>query len=278
MQRSPARPHGRTRRREKTVTLHGGLRLPYAEQGDPGGVPLLLLHGYSDSWQSYDLMLEQLPEAVHAYAVTQRGHGDADRPAAGYGLEEHAADVAAFLDAMGHEAAVIVGHSGGSYTAQRFALDHPDRTLGLVLIGAFDSFATEEFRELLAVVDELTDPVDPAFVREFQESTIAEPVPPAFLDRIVAESRKLPARVWQTWLREMIDAEPPSAAGTIDAPTLILWGDRDDYCPRASQDALLAAIPGARLVAYEGAGHCPHWERPAEAAQEIAAFAFRSIL
>jgi pimeloyl-ACP methyl ester carboxylesterase len=59
-----------------------------------------------------------------------------------------------------HEAAVIVGHSGGSYTAQRFALDHRDRTLGLVLVGAFHSFAGPGFRELLAVVDELTDPVD----------------------------------------------------------------------------------------------------------------------
>jgi pimeloyl-ACP methyl ester carboxylesterase len=274
MQRSLARPRGRTRR-EKTVTLHGSLRLPYVEQGDPAGVPLLLLHGYSDSWHSYDLLLEQLPEAVHAYALTQRGHGDADRPAAGYGPEDHAADVAAFLDAVGHEAAVIVGHSGGSYTAQRFALDHPDRTLGLVLVGAFHSLAGADILELLAVVDELTDPVDAAFVREFQESTVAEPVPAAFLDRIVAESRKLPARVWQAWLREMTEAEPPSAAGTIGAPTLILWGDRDVYCPRASQDALLAAIPGARLVAYEGVGHCPHWERPAQAADEIAAFASR---
>ena len=94
-------------------------------------------------------------------------------------------------------------------------------------------------------------------MREFQESTVSEPVPAAFLERIVAESLKLPARVWQAWLREMTEAEVPSAAGTIGAPTLVLWGDRDAYCPRASQDALVAAIPGAQLVAYEGVGHCP---------------------
>lgn len=256
----------------KTVTLDG-LRLPYVEQGDPDGVPVVLLHGYSDSWNSYELLLARLPASVRAYALTQRGHGDADRPLTGYRPEDHANDVRGFLDAMGHEAAVIVGHSGGSYTAQRFAVDHPERTLGLVLIGAFSSFKTAEMHDLRSVIDELTDPVDPGFVREFQESTIAEPVPASFLDRIVAESRKLPARVWQAWLRETMDAPVPIETGTIEAPTLILWGDQDAMALRAAQDALVAAIPGSRLVVYEGGGHCPHWERPAAATKEIVAFA-----
>jgi pimeloyl-ACP methyl ester carboxylesterase len=257
----------------RPITVDGGLRLQYVEQGDPAGVPLVLLHGYSDSRQSYDLLLDQLPESVHAYALTQRGHGDADKPLTGYGPEDHAADVRAFLDAVGLEAAIVAGHSGGSYSAQRFALDHPDRTLGLVLIGAFHSFRSADIAELRDVSEELSDPVDPGFVREFQESTIAEPVPAAFLDRIVAESRKLPARVWQAWLQEMVEAAVPTETGTIEAPTLILWGDQDTYAVRGDQDALLAAIPGSRLVIYEGGGHCPHWERPAQAADDIVAFA-----
>ncbi len=258
--------------RSKTVMLDG-LRHPYVEQGDPDGVPVVLLHGYSDSWNSYELLLARLPASVHAFALTQRGHGDADRPLTGYGPEDHANDVRAFLDAMELDAAVIVGHSGGSYTAQRFALDHPERTLGLVVIGAFYSFRTAEMAELREVIEELTDPVDPGFVREFQESTIAEPVPAAFIERIVTESRKLPLRVWQRWIAEMMDAPVPAETGTIEAPTLILWGDQDAMALRAAQDALVAAIPGSRLVIYEGASHSPHWERPAAAAKEIVAFA-----
>lgn len=72
--------------------------------------------------------------SVRAFAVTQRGHGDADRPEAGYRPEDFAADVAAFMDALALEAAVVVGHSGAGFSAQRFALDHPSRALGLVLI------------------------------------------------------------------------------------------------------------------------------------------------
>jgi pimeloyl-ACP methyl ester carboxylesterase len=255
------------------ITLDTGVTLRYVEQGDPSGVPVVLLHGYSDSWVSYALLLERLPDSVHAYTLTQRGHGDADRPLTGYRPEDHANDLRAFLDAMELDAAVVVGHSGGSYTAQRFALDYPERTLALVLIGAFYSFKTAEMHDLRSVVDELTDPVDLGFVAEFQESTISEPVPAQFMERIVDESRKLPARVWQAWIAEMMDAPVPAQTGTIEAPTLILWGDQDAIALRAAQDALVAAIPAARLVIYEGASHSPHWERPAAAAREIVAFA-----
>jgi len=259
-----------------SVTLPGGLRLPYVEQGDPAGVPVVLLHGYSDSWHSWELLLRKLPPSVHAFALTQRGHGDADRPAARYRPEDHAADVAAFMDAVGLDAAIIVGHSGGSYSAQRFALDHPDHTLGVVLIGAFRALHDNpDVLELGAAISELTDPVDPEFVRAFQESTVAQPIPAGFLETIVAESRKLPAHVWKTYLRDILEADVPTETGTIDAPTLILHGDQDAFCPRSDQDALLAAIPRAQLAVYHGTGHCPHWEQPQRTAGDLVAFARR---
>src|SRR5918997_3538222 len=86
-----------------TIQLATGVTLPYVEHGDPAGVPTVMLHGYSDSSRSFELLLPQLPESIHAFALTQRGHGDADKPASGYRPEDYAADVAAFLDAMGVE-------------------------------------------------------------------------------------------------------------------------------------------------------------------------------
>jgi non-heme chloroperoxidase len=263
----------------KRTTLATGVALPYVEHGDPGGVPAVLLHGYSDSWRSWELLLPALPEWLHVYALTQRGHGDADRPADGYRPEDFAADVAAFMDAVGLDAAVIVGHSGGAYAAQRFALDHPGRTLALVLIGAFqDVRANPDVLALLDAVAALTDPVDPQFVREFQESCVSRPLPDGYLDAAIAESRKLPARVWHAYLREFVAAEAPTKSGTIGAPTLIVWGDQDAVCRRPDQDGLVAAIPDARLVVQPGTGHCPHWEQPAETAAEIAGFVAASVV
>src|SRR5262249_50330612 len=166
----------------RSIKLRSGINLQYVEQGDKSGVPMLLLHGYTDSWRSFEGVLRHLPESIHAFALTQRGHGDADRPAAGYRTRDFAADVAAFMDALELERAIIVGHSMGSTNAMRFAIDYPERVLGLVVLGTFASYrgnpVIAEFWD--KGVSRLTDPIEPAFAREFQQSTLAQPVPAAF--------------------------------------------------------------------------------------------------
>ena len=259
----------------KSVELPNQVKLQYVEQGDASGVPVLLLHGITDSWHSFERVLPHLPESIHAFALTQRGHGDADRPAAGYRPQDFAADVAAFMDALDIEQAVIAGHSMGSSVAQRFAIDHPERTLGLVLIGSVTTWRDHpDFVELWdSVVSTLTDSVDPGFVREFQESTLAQPVPQAFLETVVQESLKLPARVWRTVLLEcLLEADFSGELNKIEAPTLIVWGDRGALT-RSEQGALTEAIAGSRLVVYPGAGHGLHWEEPDRFADDLATFA-----
>jgi pimeloyl-ACP methyl ester carboxylesterase len=126
-------------------------------------------------------------------------------------------------------------------------------------------------------VSGLADPVDPGFVREFQESTIAEPVPPGFLDEVVGESLKVPARVWRSALASLLEADHSGELSKIDAPTLVVWGDRDVLAFRDEQEALAAAIPSARLVVYAGTGHALHWEQPERFAADLAAFVRAAI-
>ncbi len=255
------------------ATLSTGITLRYAAQGDPAGVPVVLLHGLTDSHPSYAPMTAHLPDHIRAYALTTRGHGDSAKPEHGYGLAEQAADVAAFLDAVGHEAAVVVGHSMGSYIAQQFAIDHPERTVALVLMGAFRAIAGHpELLEFRAELDATEDPVPEQLAREFQESTIERPLAPGQLEQVIAESCKVPVHVWKCALQGLLHAVPPTEAGLITAPTRLIWGDRDQYFPRTEQLALEAAIPGAELIVYQGTGHAVHWEEPARAAGDVAAF------
>jgi pimeloyl-ACP methyl ester carboxylesterase len=162
----------------------------------------------------------------------------------------------------------------GSQVAQRFAIDHPQRTRGLVLLGAFTTLKGN--REVEALWDQavaaLEDPVDPAFVREFQQSTLAKPLPPAFFATILAESLKVPAHVWRSALRGQLDDDVGPELATISAPTLILWGDQDGIAVSSQQVAIAAAIPGARVITYAGAGHGLHWEEPRRAAADIVGF------
>ncbi|HYP27465.1 MAG TPA: alpha/beta hydrolase [Blastocatellia bacterium] len=258
----------------KSVELPNQVTLQYVEQGDPAGVPVILLHGVTDSWYSFEPVLPHLPESIHAFALTQRGHGDSSHPADGYRFPDFAGDVAGFMDALQIEAAVVVGHSMGSGVGKRFAIDYPERTLGLVLVGAFATFQTNQgVREFWdSVVSNLSDPVDPGIAREFQESTLARPVPPAFLETVIQESLKVPARVWRAVFGGFMRDDYSEDLEKIKAPTLIVWGDRDSFCPGGDQETLLAEISGSRLVVYEGAGHALHWEEPERFASDLSAF------
>jgi non-heme chloroperoxidase len=252
--------------------LSNGVRLPYAERGPRDGIPVVLLHGITDSWHSFEPVLPHLPDSIHAYSVTQRGHGDASRPGS-YRLEELVDDVALFMDAAGLSSAVVAGHSMGSIVAARFAIDHPDRCAGLIVMGGATSFALLGIDEMTRELAELTDPIDVDYLRGFQESTLARPIPDEFLDLAVSESAKLSIDTFRRAWHDVVLRDYSSELGAIAAPTLLVWGELDAFSPRPQQDALLAAIPDARLIVHEGAGHAFHWEDPERAAAEIAAFA-----
>ena len=247
----------------RSADLPTGVTLQYVEQGDPEGVPVVLLHGASDSWRSYELVLPHLPGWIRAIAVSQRGHGDASRPRTGYRTRDFAADVAALLDALGIRQAVIVGHCMGGYVAQRFAIDYPDRARGLVLAATRSTWYDHpDIRALAATVAGLEDPVDPVFVREFQLSTLAQPVSPQYVDAVVTESLKLPARVWRSLFDECLSPEDPAPEfGRIGAPALVVCGGCDSLA-LDQQEGRAAAIPAAVLKTYPGAGHALHWEEP----------------
>jgi non-heme chloroperoxidase len=255
------------------LPLATGVTLEYVERGDPKGAPVIFLHGVTDSWRSFDPMLPHLPASIRAIAVTQRGHGGSSRPDT-YRYTDFSADVAALLDALDIRSAVIVGHSMGSLVAQRFAIDHPDRTAGLVLLGALPTIKGHPDVQALwdAALATLTDPVDPALAREFQVSTLAQPIAPALLDTFVAESLKVPARVWKATFREFLDTDFSPEIARVAAPTLVIWADQDGFSRRQERDALAAGIRGAVVKDYHGAGHAMHWEEPARVARDVAEF------
>jgi non-heme chloroperoxidase len=260
-----------------SIVLSQGVWLDYVELGSRLGVPVLFLHGFTDSRRSFDRVMGRLPGSIYGIALSLRGHGDSDRPEHGYSPVELAADVAEFMDRMGFEQAIIVGHSMGATVAQRFALSYPNRTLGLILIGSFyrikDHPGAVEFWE--STVSRLEDPIDPEIVRGFQLSTVASPLPEAFLDLVVRESLKVPAALWKTVFRQLLATDFTPELAAIRVPALLLWGDQDVFVSQSEQDQLLRVIPSSTLSVYRGVGHSPHWEDPIRCAREISDFAWQ---
>ena len=257
-----------------SVALGNDVTLEYAEQGDPQGVPVIFLHGVTDSYRSFDPVLPYLPDGVRVFAISQRGHGHSSRPLSGYRFDDFAADLDRFMTALHLPAAIIVGHSLGGMVAQRFAIDHPSRTLGLVLEATFPTLSghagVQEFWD--TALAHLTDPVDEALIREFQQSTLALPIAPSFFETVVEESRKVPAGVWRAVFQECLATDFSGELTRIQAPTLLIFGDRDAYCGPSEVDGLKRGFPHARTVVYPSVGHAVHWEIPERFARDVVNF------
>ena len=251
------------------IRLSTGPELHYAEQGPADGLPVILLHGWPDSWFTYSRVLPLLAPDIHAFTPDQRGFGDSDRPEHGYAIDDFAADVLAFMDAMSLTRAAIVGHSFGSFVARAVAIGAPARVDRLILIGTGIARGNAVIDEVRAATVHLRDPVSEDFAREFQASTAYVPLPEPFFDRIVAESLKLPARVWRAAFDGLASYDDRPQLGSLALPTHLLWGDQDALFSRAHQERVLAAIAGATLTVYEETGHCPNWERPELVAADL---------
>ena len=239
--------------------LPGGLALNYLHGGPKDGDAVILLHGLADSSFSFSRVLPLLPAHLKVVAVDQRGHGDSDRPAFGYTVDTFASDLLALMNVLQIDRATIVGHSMGSFVARRAAERAPDRVARLVLIGTGLTARAKAVRELAETVDSLTDPVDENFIRAFQASTIARPVPEGFFERVVTESKKLPARVWRQAVTGMLDFEP---RWPLTCPTTVLGGELDAVFSSEEQAAVFLATERSTLHLEPNVGHTLHWEAP----------------
>jgi pimeloyl-ACP methyl ester carboxylesterase len=98
-------------------------------------------------------------------------------------------------------------------------------------------------------------------------------IPPDFFERVIEESLKLPPRLWRLAIDRLIECDDAKELSRIEAPTQLLWGDRDALFSRTEQQRFIDVLPTARLSVYEETGHCPNWEQPERVAADIMALA-----
>jgi pimeloyl-ACP methyl ester carboxylesterase len=262
-----------------SVALGTGITLSYATVGDRAAPAVILVPGPTDSWRSYESVLDWFPASVRVIAVSPRGHGDSDKPLAGYRVEDFAADVAALFDALDIERAVVAGHSGSCLTVRRVAIDHPERVAGLILEASPTTLGGDPGlrASVEAVISSLQDPIDPSFARSFVTDTSTDQLPAELVDQLAGELMKVPVPVWKEMFAGLLAYDDFVELDQITAPALLLWGDGDGLVNRDMQTMLAERIRGSQLLVYHGIGHTPHWEDPARFARDVATFAKGSL-
>jgi len=273
--------------RERTVDA-AGTSIFVRESGS--GSPVVLLHGFPETGKCWDKVAASLSAEHRVLVPDLPGYGRSARPTS-YDSATLANTIAAFMEAAEAPKATVVGHDWGGGVAFRLALGHPEKVERLAVINS--PFRKLDLRRgwhmlffnlpgvpevvLTAAGDRWVDFIlraasvdkeafDPDALAEYHEAYRSlERKRSAFAyyrtvtRRIIAS--KLPGR-----------ARPSGPRGSIDMPTLVIWGEKDPALPLWLADAIIKDIPQAKLVTIPDAGHFVPEERPERVAELLKGF------
>ncbi|MFO0542177.1 MAG: alpha/beta fold hydrolase [Phenylobacterium sp.] len=273
----------------KFVTLENGVNVHYRDQGRADGPPLVLVHGFAANLDTWEPWVARLGDTYRVVSLDLPAHGLTVTPP-GYMMST--AGQVEVIDQLtrklGLTPFVLAGNSMGGGASWNYALSHPDRLRGLILVASVGPRPPEVEgappREgPPAVFRVMANPVGRAALRSVNPRPLAEPglkrayideslVTPALVDRYV-DLALAPGR------REMILAgrqgrpsASPDAVKGVSTPTLVMHGEKDVVVPPEVGRRLAELIPGARLVIYPEAGHVPMEQIPDRSAADVRAF------
>ncbi len=248
----------------------GALDIEYEDVGE-GQRPFVMVHGFTGSRDDFADVLEPITTLGRVLAPDLRGHGGTTNPGVGYSLEQLAADLGGFLDAVGIPSCDLLGHSLGGMIVLRFTLNEPKRVDSLVLMNtaarAHAKMPEWAFRVIRWGVRWIPMRWHWRAIRAFRRRMPApmqraqrEMGPDRYWDRLRRKLEALDPVVFDTLLRAIVEQEPvTNRLHEIRCPTLVLVGEEDADFLKSSRE-MAEAIPEATLVVIENAHHSPQME------------------
>lgn len=246
------------------------------------GPPVVLLHGTPFSSYVWRDVAHALSTRFTVYVWDLAGYGQSEqRDGQDVSLAAQGRVFAALLDHWGLGEPSVVGHDFGGTVALRTLLLEERSYTALVLVDAVGvgPWGTGFFRvasDHAEVLNRLPDPVHDGLVRGYVSWPMRRRPTPDVVDRLTAPwlgadgRAALYRQIVQNGQRFTDELEP--RYGDIAVPTLVLWGEHDQWLPIAQGRELAGLIPGARFHAIPGADHLVQHDAPAAVAVEIAAF------
>jgi len=273
--------------RERTAMLHGH-KFSYLDSGD--GPALLFIHGLTGSQRNWTHLVDALNHDHRVVAPDLFGHGASAKTMGDYSLGAHAATLRDLLDLLGIDRVTLVGHSFGGGIAMQFCYLFPERAERLVLVSSGGLG-----RDVSPLLRAATLPGSDWVLPLIASSWVRERVEAA--GRILARSGWRPSpettEIWRGFSslgdadtrraflatsRGVIDPGGQTVTAhdhlpmAVEVPTLVVWGTRDRMIPAWHATTAHEAIPGSRVVLFQGAGHFPHLDEPERFAMMLGDF------
>jgi haloalkane dehalogenase len=257
--------------------------IAYREAEPSGGsdhLATLCVHGWPQSSYMWRHLLPELASAGHrTVALDLAGFGDSppDPPGA---YERHVEAVERFRRQVGLDRVVLVVHDTGGLIGLRWACDHPDAVGGLVITntGFFPDHVWIEMAETMrtpiqgeALVDSLSREAFGTILGEASTSFDERALDEYWKVFSTLEGRRGMLELYRSFdLDELKPYQPKLAA--LDVPSLVLWGQADEYLPVDYASRFATEIPGSKLVLLEGVRHFLFEDEPKRCAEEVLAF------
>ena len=256
------------------VELGDGLTVHLRDEGPKDAPAIVLLHGSNADLHTWQPWVERLEQDYRVIRFDQIGHGlSGPAPDGDYRTPAFVEVVDRVADRLGLDRFVLAGNSMGGAIAVGYAIDHPDRLAGLVLIDAGGAPKKGDERgnigfKLAATpgINAVMQSVTPrSLIERSLDQSVANKavVTDAAVDRYW-ELLRYPGNRAATMARFSAPRETfdPDVLARIEVPTLILWGEEDALIGLEGAQFFRRAIPGSKLVTYPGIGHLPHEEAP----------------
>lgn len=259
-----------------------GVRLHVVGAGAEDDPLVVLLHGFPEFWYCWHRSIDRLVEAGYRVLVPdQRGYNLSEKPEGvrPYRIDELSGDVVGLIDSAGRESAHVVGHDWGGLVAWDLGRRHPGavNALGVVnmphpaVLGATLKSNLRQtlkswymyFFQLPRVPEWSLRRNNFELLADGFDSTEAGTFTDADLDRYrAAWDRERGVTGMANWYRALFryDGDPPGEG--IDAPTLVVWGDDDEYLLSEMASRSLEYCEDGRLERIPGGSHWVHHERP----------------
>jgi len=255
------------------------VRLEYFEHGS-GPETVVMVHGFQSSGRIWHATQQALPsQRYRSIALNNRGAGDSGAPPdeSDFTVQKFAADLHELVEQLALPRFTLVGHSMGGATVAQYAVDHPDRMAGLVLLdpaspngGPLEGAALERF------LDQRLAAREAQLARNREDEILDGAIrahDPAQIRQLLLDIRNAPARRLRGSLRSMLQLRLGERVRGLPMPVLLAAGDRDAVIPLADMLASWAMYPpGSGLHVWHGVGHSPNLDCPRELAALLERF------